>query len=134
MPLLPIATVGYDQNISDVAARPAADPTVQADVRPGVQPDTVVQALRNKMTALGATLPPGRHIEVGGSSEESEKAQLSVLLVVPLMLALMTTLLMIQLQSVHRLLLVLSVAPLGLIGVVAALLISGKPLGFAPAE
>ena len=46
------------------------------------------------------------------------------------MLVLALTVLMIQLQGFNRLLLVLSVAPLGLIGVVAALLVSNKPLGF----
>ena len=61
---------------------------------------------------------------VGGTVEESAKAQTSVLAVVPLMLVLMLTVLMIQLQSFSRLFLVLSVAPLGLIGVVAALLLS----------
>jgi multidrug efflux pump subunit AcrB len=53
-----------------------------------------------------------------------------VIAVLPLMLLLILTVLMIQLQGFNRLFLVLSVAPLGLIGVVAALLISGKPLGF----
>jgi multidrug efflux pump len=46
------------------------------------------------------------------------------------MLLLMLTILMLQLRSFQHLFLVLSVAPLGLIGVVAALLLSGKPLGF----
>ena len=50
--------------------------------------------------------------------------------VVPVMLLIMFTVLMVQLRSFQRLFIVLSVGPLGLIGVVAALLISGKPLGF----
>ena len=62
--------------------------------------------------------------------EESGKSQASVLAVVPMMLFLMLTVLMIQLQSFSRLFLVISVVPLGLIGVVAALLLSDKPLGF----
>jgi multidrug efflux pump subunit AcrB len=62
--------------------------------------------------------------------EESNKAQGSVIAVVPVMLLLMLTILMVQLQGFNRLLLVLSVAPLGVVGVVAALLVSGKPLGF----
>ena len=62
--------------------------------------------------------------------EESQKSQASVIAVVPVMLLIMLTVLMVQLQSFQRLFLVLSVAPLGLIGVVAALLLSGRPLGF----
>ena len=72
----------------------------------------------------------GYHIAVGGTVEESNKAQVSVAAVLPLMLVLTLTVLMIQLQRFSRLFLVLSVAPLGLIGVVAALLLSDKPLGF----
>jgi multidrug efflux pump len=62
--------------------------------------------------------------------EDSAKAQASVVAVVPAMLVIMITVLMVQLRSFGRLLIVLSVGPLGLIGVVAALLLSGKPLGF----
>jgi multidrug efflux pump subunit AcrB len=75
-------------------------------------------------------LTGGYHIAVGGKVEESNKAQVSVAAVLPLMLVLTLTVLMIQLQRFSRLFLVLSVAPLGLIGVVAALLLSDKPLGF----
>src|SRR5437588_378176 len=82
------------------------------------------------MHAVLAGLPDGYHITVGGNVEESAKSQHSVILVVPAMLVIMLTILMFQLQSFQRLFLVVSVAPLGLIGVVAALLLSGKPLGF----
>ena len=62
--------------------------------------------------------------------EDSAKAQASVIAVVPAMLMIMFTVLMVQLRSFSRLFIVLSVGPLGLIGVVGALLLSGKPLGF----
>jgi len=62
--------------------------------------------------------------------EESAKSQAPIIMVVPVMIFVMTTLLMIQLQSFHRLFLVFSVAPLALIGVVGALLLSRAPLGF----
>jgi multidrug efflux pump subunit AcrB len=67
---------------------------------------------------------------VGGVAEESARSQRSLLAQVPLMAILLLTVVMVQLHSVRRLLLVLSVAPLGFIGVVSALLITGKPLGF----
>ena len=69
-------------------------------------------------------------IAVGGTVEESAKGEGPITSVVPLMLFLMATVLMIQLQSFQKLFLVVSVAPLGLIGVVAALLITNQPMGF----
>ena len=104
--------------------------TVQADIALGIQAATIVQVLAPKIEALNASLPSGYHIAVGATVEESNKAQDSVAAVVPLMLVLILTVLMLQLQGFSRLFLVLSVAPLGLIGVVAALLLSDKPLGF----
>jgi multidrug efflux pump len=62
--------------------------------------------------------------------EESGKAKSSVLAVVPAMVLVVLTILIFQLRSFQRVLLVLSVAPLGLIGVVAALLVAQAPLGF----
>ena len=67
---------------------------------------------------------------IGGSVEESAKSQAPIVAVVPLMLFVMATVLMIQLQSFHRLFLVFAVAPLAVIGVVMAMLPSGSPLGF----
>jgi multidrug efflux pump subunit AcrB len=104
--------------------------TVQADVVPEALPETVINSLSPAVDALIQGLPKSYNIAVGGTVEESKKSQASVIAVVPLMLLIMLTVLMVQLRSFQRLLLVLSVAPLGLIGVVAALLVSGKPLGF----
>ncbi len=79
---------------------------------------------------LTAGLPKAYHVVVGGTVEESAQSQASVFAVVPLMLFITITVLMMQLQSFSRLFLVLSVVPMGLIGIVAALLIFNKPLGF----
>jgi len=131
VPLSEIASVTYSQEMPMVLRRdlvPAL--TVQANTAPGVLPQTVVNALSQAISAINAKLPSGYRIETGGSTEESAKSQASVAAVVPVMLLLMLTILMVQLQSFQRLFLVLSVAPLGLIGVVAALLVSGRPLGF----
>jgi multidrug efflux pump subunit AcrB len=99
-------------------------------VAPGVLPETVVTALAPAVEKLGAGLPPGYRIEVGGTVEESARSSDSVMAVVPLMLFIMLTLLVFQLKSLPLLAMVLSVVPLGLIGVVTALLVSGQPLGF----
>ena len=131
VPLSQIGTVDYGQEYPIVWRRDRLPTvTVQADVAPGAQAATVAEALAPQVAALNANLPNGYHVEVGGSVEESQKAQASVAAVLPLMLVLTLTVLMVQLQSFNRLFLVLSVAPLGLLGVVAALLLANKPLGF----
>jgi multidrug efflux pump subunit AcrB len=131
VPLGTFATFEYAQAAPVVWRRDRVPTlTVQADVGPGVLPETVVSGLAPDVEALQKTLPPAYRITVGGTVEESEKSQASVIAVVPLMLFIMLTVLMVQLRSFQRLFLVLSVAPLGLIGVVGALLLSGRPLGF----
>ncbi|MDW5537664.1 efflux RND transporter permease subunit [Azospirillum lipoferum] len=131
VPLSQLASIEYGQELPFIWRRDRKPTlTVQADVAAGAQPATVVEALAPKFAELNASLPDGYHVDVGGTVEESDKSQASVIAVVPVMLLLMLTILMIQLQSFNRLFLVLSVAPLGVIGVVAALLASGKPLGF----
>ena len=131
VPLIQVATIGYRQEFPMVVRRNRlATLTVQGETAPGIQPQAVVDALAPKVAELNTRLPQGYRVDVGGSAEESVKAQQSVAAVIPLMLALILTILMVQLRSLQLLLLVLSVAPLGLIGVVAALLGSGRPLGF----
>jgi multidrug efflux pump subunit AcrB len=131
VPLSQFATFEYTQDYPGVWRRDRVPTlTVQADVAPGALPETVVDKLAPRVEELIKTLPRSYHIAVGGTVEESKKSQASVIAVVPLMLFIMITVLMIELQSFQRLFIVLSVAPLGLIGVVAALLVSRRPLGF----
>ncbi len=131
VPLSQIASIDYGQEFPIVWRRDRLPTvTVQADLAPGTQAATVVQHLAPRIAALNARLPSGYHVNVGGSVEESDKAQFSVIAVLPLMLALSLTVLMVQLQRFSSLILVLSVVPMGLIGVVAALLLADKPLGF----
>jgi multidrug efflux pump subunit AcrB len=104
--------------------------TVRADVAPGVLPESIVDDLAPGIEELGAGLPEGYEILVGGIAEESAQSRASVFAVIPLMLLIMLTVLMFHLQSFQRLFMVLAILPLGLIGVVAALLVSGRPLGF----
>ena len=131
VPLSQFATFEYEQ-VQPLVWRRDRVPTltVLADIVPGTLPETVVTAVSPSVETLTKTLPESYNIVVGGTVEESKKSQASVVAVVPTMLLIMFTILMVQLQSFHRLFLVLSVAPLGLIGVVAALLTSGRPLGF----
>jgi len=131
VPLRQIASFEYSQENPIVWRRDRVPTlTVQADVVPGLLPATAVKAVQPSIDRLAASLPSGYRIVAGGSVEESAKAQASVQAVLPTMMVLVLTILMFQLQSFQRVLLVLSVAPLGLIGVVAALLLAQAPLGF----
>lgn len=104
--------------------------TVQSDTVSGLSAETAVASLAAGIAEMSKGLPPQYRIESGGTVEESAKSQSSVFARVPLMLFLMTTFLMIQLQSFSRMFLVLAIVPMGLIGIIAALLIFGRPLGF----
>jgi multidrug efflux pump subunit AcrB len=104
--------------------------TVQAEPLPGVEPSLVNQRITAALETVRASMPSGTLLEVGGTVEKSDQSNAAILAQVPLMIALMLTALMVQLGSFRQLALVISVAPLGLIGVVAALLITGTPMGF----
>jgi multidrug efflux pump len=131
VPLAQFATVEYEQEFPLIWRRDGVPTlTVQADVIEGASAEAIVGSLAPAVARLKASLPRPYDIEVGGTVEESANSQASVFAVVPAMLFITITLLMIQLQSFSRLFLVLSVVPLSLIGVVAALLLFDKPVGF----
>ncbi len=104
--------------------------TVKAAIVTADQPDTVVSHLAGAVEDFRATLPAAYSVEVGGSVESSTESQAPIVAVVPIMVLVMLTLVMVQMQSFRLMFVVLAVAPLGLIGVVAALLPAGAPLGF----
>ncbi|MGO4312465.1 efflux RND transporter permease subunit [Pseudomonas sp. KB_15] len=104
--------------------------TVRADVKDGEQGVSVTQEIQPLLKDIEAKLPTGYRIDVGGAVEESDKANKALLAVAPLMLITILLLLMLQLQNFSRMWMVVLTAPLGLIGVVPALLLFQSPLGF----
>jgi multidrug efflux pump len=131
IPLIQIATIGYGLEQPVVWRRDLLPTiTIQADTTAGIEAKTVVDQLAPAIAAVAKTLPEGSKIAVGGTVEESAKGLSSVVKVFPVMIFLMLTILMVQLQSFQKIFLVISVAPLGLIGVVLALLPTGTPMGF----
>jgi multidrug efflux pump subunit AcrB len=125
------ATFEFDQELPLVWRRNRMPTlTVRADVTRGVLPETVVSELTPAITALNASLRTPYRIETGGIVEASGESRAAVASVVPVMLLLMFTVLMFHLLSFQRVFLVLAVVPLGIIGVVAALLVFQRPLGF----
>ncbi len=131
VPLAAVAAFRFEME-QPIVWRRARSPTItiRSGIVDGVQPATVVAGLRRGVDDFAAKLPPGYKVETGGAVEESAKGQGPIVAVVPMMLFVMATILMVQMQSFSRLFLVVAVAPLGLIGVVAALLPSRAPLGF----
>ena len=104
--------------------------TVQGDVVEGLQGPTVTAQVWPELLKLRERLPPGYDIEIAGAVAESSKGQGSIAAGVPVMLFLIFTLLMLQLQSFSRSLLVFLTGPMGIAGVAGALLLLDRPFGF----
>jgi multidrug efflux pump len=131
IPLTQIAKVAFDWE-PGVLWREGRDyaVTVQGDVVEGVQGPTVTAQVWPGLQKLAAEMPPGYRIQIAGATEESSKGQGSIAAGVPVMLFIIFTLLMLQLQSFSRSLLVFLTGPLGIAGVAAALLLLDRPFGF----
>ena len=104
--------------------------TVRADVVDGVQGTDISNKIYPKLKELEKSLPLGYHIAVGGSVESSQKAGAPIASLYPVMLLIVMTLLMLQLNSFKRSLLVIATAPLGMIGVTLSLILFDSPFGF----
>jgi multidrug efflux pump len=104
--------------------------TLRGDVADGVQAPTVTQEIWPRLKALRDKMPEGYRVEIGGAIEESEKGNSSIAAIAPIMILVMLTLIMVQVQSFAKLFLVFASAPLGMIGASLALNISGMPFGF----
>jgi len=104
--------------------------SVRCDVADGVQAPDMSARLNKALVDLRASLPVGYRIETGGAIEESEKANKALFSMFPVMILIMLTLLMSQVHSFKKMFLVFGIAPLGLIGAVAALHVFHAPFGF----
>ena len=131
VPLDQIAKIGYDAEEGMIWRRGLKPMIiVQADTLPGILGNDITQQVYDSLQELRRTLPVGYSIEFDGAMEDSIKAAKFLLGPVPVMLIIIMILLMIQLQSIPKMVLTLLTAPLGIIGVSAGLLLTGKPMGF----
>ncbi len=131
VPITQIAEIRYVQEDGIIWRRDRLPTiTVRADVKGDAQGPDVANRLTPQLDRIRATLPLGYRIEQGGAIEDSARGQKSIAAGFPMLLMSVLTLLMIQLRSFSRTLMVVLTAPLGLIGVALALLIFGKPFGF----
>lgn len=131
VPLSQVASVRYELE-EPVLWRRNRDMaiTVRADVKDGEQGVSVTQEIAPLLKDIQAKLPSGYRVDVGGAVEEADKANKALMAVAPLMLVTILALLMFQLKDFSRMWMVMLTAPLGLIGVVPALLAFQAPLGF----
>jgi len=103
---------------------------VQSDVVEGIQGPTVSGQVAGQLAAVRAKLPAGYRITLEGAAADSSEAEASIAANVPLVLFIVFTLLMLQLHSFSRALLVFLTGPLGVAGAAMALLLLGRPFGF----
>ncbi len=104
--------------------------TVRGDIADGLQPPDVSTAMLEKLQPIIRALPPGYHIDMAGSIEEAGKANAALAPIFPIMIVLMMVVIILQVRSLSAMAIVLLTAPLGLIGVVPTLLVTGQPFGF----
>ena len=131
VPLMSLGRVRYDLEYGVIWERDREPTiTVESDVRPPAQGLDVTQRIDRNLTELRAHLPAGYHLEIGGAVEQNAKAQNSIVEQMPLLVIAVLVILMLQLQSFSRVFMVVLTAPLGLIGVVFALLVFHQPFGF----
>ncbi|QEM83374.1 efflux RND transporter permease subunit [Halomonas binhaiensis] len=103
--------------------------TVQGDIAEGLQPPDVSTVVWKKLQPVIAELPGGYRIEMGGSIEESGKANRALLPVFPIMIAFTLITIIFQVRSISAMVMVFATAPLGLIGVIPTLLVFQQPFG-----
>lgn len=104
--------------------------TVQANTINGVSGIDGTNHAFKQLEAYRQSLPPGYNIEIGGGPEMRQKAMVWLMEPVPVMILVIITLLMFQLQSIPKMILTMLTAPLGIIGASLGLLITGRPMGF----
>lgn len=104
--------------------------TVRSDINEATQPPEVSKQVMQALQPLIASLPSGYRIEMGGSIEEASKANAALAKIFPVMIAATLIIIMLQVRSFAMMAMVLLTAPLGLVGVVPALLVFNQPFGF----
>ena len=130
VPLEQIAKISFDAEYGLIARRNHKPTiTVQANILSGTANDATKKALA-ATADLRKNLPLGYSIEAGGDLEQSNKSTGHLAAMLPLVVFVIMTLLMLQLGDVKAMILTLLTAPLGLIGVIFAMVILSEPLGF----
>ncbi|HXB22765.1 MAG TPA: efflux RND transporter permease subunit [Candidatus Solibacter sp.] len=105
--------------------------TVQSELDDALQPPQVTAEIANAIQPIIDKLPDGYKIEIGANAEESAKANNALGKVFPMMIVCMLVVIMLQVRSLPALAMTMLTAPLGVAGVVPALIIFHQPFGFS---
>jgi multidrug efflux pump len=131
VPLSQLASIDYAQEDGVIWHRNRTRTiTVRGDIYSKIQAPTVTTEVETRLADIRAKLPLGYKLATGGAVEESAKGNESIGAGFPLFIVVVLTLLMIQLQSFQRVIMVVLTAPFGLIGVALFLLLFNRPFGF----
>ena len=103
---------------------------VHSDVKGDAEASDIMATLWKKLAPMRASLPDGYRIEIGGTNETALEDEAAIQKMQPVMLAMMLTIIMLQMRSFSGTFMVLATAPLGVIGATPALLLANKPFGF----
>lgn len=131
---IPLDQIGHSEFLAEEPVLKRRDRipviTIRADINEATQPPEVSSQVMTALQPLIASLPAGYRIEMGGSIEEAGKANAALAKIFPVMIAATLIIIMLQVRSFSMLAMVLLTAPLGLVGVVPALLLFNQPFGF----
>lgn len=131
VPLSQVGTIRYELEEPIVWRRNQERTlSVRCDIADGFQAPDVSNRIEAQLKSIRDALPPGYRIDAGGAVEESTKANKALFAMFPVMVLIMLTLLMSQVHSFKKMILIFGIAPLGLIGAVASLLVFNAPFGF----
>src|SRR5438105_4386313 len=104
--------------------------TTRANIHHATETPEGSERIKTALQPLIASFPAVYHIELGGSIEEATKANDALATIFPAMIAAMLIVVMLQVRSFSTMAMVVLTGPLGLVGVVPALLIFNQPFGF----
>ena len=104
--------------------------TIRSDINETTQPPEVSKQVMTALQPLIASLPVGYRIEMGGNIEESNKANIALVKIFPMMIAATLIVIILQVRSLSTMTMVMMTAPLGLVGVVPTLILFNQPFGF----
>jgi multidrug efflux pump subunit AcrB len=131
IPLAQVASIVTDWQYAKILRRDIVrNITVQSQLKEGVTANDIFTQLGGWLKEDSKNWKPGYSYEFGGDAESSKDAMGAVADKLPLSLFIIILLLIMQFNSVRKSAIIMSTIPLGLIGIVGGLLITGSFFSF----
>ena len=131
VPLNSIAEVNTSWEKAVIARRNGLPTvTVGARIGPDMLANQVSARVQPKLEEMLAAMPTGYFIEQDGELEETAKAQIQVIRAIGIAIVLMFLVLVVQYNSLVKPMVIMAAVPMGMIGVLLGLLITGWAMGF----